>query len=111
MTKSDLIDALLARAPADMKLSRARAEQVVAAIFEAMTDALSSGEGIEIRGFGTFTVRDYKGYRGRNPKTGVRVEVAPKRLPFFRAGKDLRETVDAGRGFPIAEDREGDPRE
>lgn len=111
MTKSDLIDALLARAPADLKLSRARAEQVVATVFDAMTAALEAGEGIEIRGFGTFTVREYKGYRGRNPKTGEVVDVPPKKLPFFRTGKDLRETVDAGRKFPIAEDRAGDRRE
>lgn len=93
MTKSDLINALAARA----SITHSRAEQVVNVIFDAMTDSLVAGEGIEIRGFGSFSVRSYKGYRGRNPRTGDPVEVAPKRLPFFKVGKELKEFVNRGR--------------
>jgi integration host factor subunit beta len=74
-----------------------------------MVDALKRGEGIEIRGFGSFTVREYKSYEGRNPRTGTPVHVAPKRLPFFKVGKELRERVNAtikqpepGSGTPSA---------
>jgi integration host factor subunit beta len=90
MTKSELIEALSNK----MKTTRTRAEQVVDNIFEIMTGTLKRGEGIEIRGFGSFTVKDYKGYSGRNPRTGETVEVAPKRLPFFKVGKALKEMVD-----------------
>jgi integration host factor subunit beta len=93
MTKSDLINALAARA----NITHSRAEQVVNVIFEAMTESLVGGEGIEIRGFGSFSVRSYKGYKGRNPRTGEPVEVAPKRLPFFKVGKELKELVNRGR--------------
>jgi integration host factor subunit beta len=62
-----------------------------------MTNALQQGEGIEIRGFGSFTVRDYKAYEGRNPRTGDTVHVRPKRLAFFKVGKELRERVNQGR--------------
>jgi integration host factor subunit beta len=62
-----------------------------------MTQALQQGEGIEIRGFGSFTVRDYKAYEGRNPRTGDTVHVRPKRLAFFKVGKELRERVNQGR--------------
>jgi len=66
----------------------------VGTVFGAISDALVGGERIEIRGFGSFAPRDYEGYVGRNPKTGSSVEVASKRLPFFRVGKELREIVD-----------------
>jgi integration host factor subunit beta len=58
-----------------------------------MTAALRSGERIEIRGFGSFVVNDYKAYLGRNPKTGEPIEVKPKKLPFFKVGKELREKL------------------
>ena len=103
MTKSELIDAVAARAG----LSRVRAEQVVETIFASMTEAMEQGEGIEVRGFGSFTVRPYKSYRGRNPKTGVPVEVSAKRVPFFKAGKELREIVNAGRHHPLVDSRTG----
>lgn len=92
MTKSDLINALAARA----NITHSRAEQVVNVIFDSMTDSLVRGEGIEIRGFGSFSVRSYDGYMGRNPRTGDPVEVAPKRLPFFKVGKELKELVNRG---------------
>jgi integration host factor subunit beta len=90
VTKSRLIEQISAATG----LTKGRAEQVVNAIFESMTDALRRGEGIEIRGFGSFTVRQYKSYEGRNPRTGDTVHVAPKRLPFFKVGKELRERVN-----------------
>ena len=62
----------------------------------AMTSALEQGEGIEIRGFGSFTVREYKSYSGRNPRTGKPVPVPEKRLPFFKVGKELKELVNDG---------------
>ena len=97
MTKSELIDAMAARA----NLTKARAELVVNCIFDAMTEALERGEGIEIRGFGSFTVRPYKAYSGRNPRTGEPVSVPAKRLPFFKVGKELKELVNNSRDMPI----------
>ncbi|MAQ13273.1 MAG: integration host factor subunit beta [Sandaracinus sp.] len=95
MTKSELIDAVAQRT----RITKSRAEQVVNCVFEAMTEALEGDEGIEIRGFGSFTVRHYKAYNGRNPRTGKPVPVPPKRLPFFKVGKELKELVNA----PLAE--------
>ena len=93
MTKSDLVAALAART----SIPNSRAERVVDVIFDAMTESLVAGEGIECRGFGSFSVREYKGYTGRNPRTGESVKVDPKRLPFFKVGKELKEVVDRGR--------------
>ncbi len=108
MTKSELIDAMAART----QLTKARAELVVNCVFDAMTEALQRaahvqratgerGDGIEIRGFGSFTVRPYKPYSGRNPRTGATVPVAAKRLPFFKVGKELKEIVNSSRHLPI----------
>ena len=93
MTKSDLIDVLCET----QKLPKGRAELLVHIIFDAMEAALKRGERIEIRGFGSFEIRNYRSYEGRNPRTGVSVAVKPKRLPFFKVGKELKERVDAGR--------------
>jgi integration host factor subunit beta len=98
MTKSDLIDAMAARG----ELTKARAEQVVNCVFDVMAEALTRGEGIEIRGFGSFTVRAYEPYTGRNPRTSRPVDVPAKRLPFFKVGKDLKELVDASRHIAIS---------
>ena len=92
MNKSELIDILAEQA----KITRKRAEAVVNLIFDSMTDTLVKGERIEIRGFGSFTAKDYESYTGRNPRTGETIQVAPKRLPFFKVGKELKERVDAG---------------
>ena len=62
-----------------------------------MVEALRRGEGIEIRGFGSFSIREYKEYEGRNPRTGETVHVRPKRLAFFKVGKELRERVNENR--------------
>lgn len=90
VTKSELIE----RISDQLKLPNGKVEQIVNTVFESMVDALQRGEGIEIRGFGSFTVRQYKAYEGRNPRTGEPVHVAPKRLPFFKVGKDLRERIN-----------------
>ncbi len=97
MTKSELIEAITARG----EITKARAELVVNCVFDTMTESLQRGDGIEIRGFGSFTVRPYKAYTGRNPRTGQAVEVPSKRLPFFKVGKELREIVNSSRSFPI----------
>ncbi len=89
MNKSELIDALAQRTG----LHRKVAEQVVKEVFSSMTEALIKGEGVEIRGFGSFSIREYASYTGRNPKTGEKIAVKPKRLPFFKVGKELRERV------------------
>ncbi len=94
MTKSELIDAVARRT----QITKSRAELVVNCVFDSMTSALERGEGIEIRGFGSFTVREYKPYSGRNPRTGRAVPVPEKRLPFFKVGKELKELVNAGQG-------------
>jgi len=98
MTKSELIDAIAARG----NLTKARAELVVNCVFDSMTEALERGEGIEIRGFGSFTVRPYRPYSGRNPRTGEPVDVPAKRLPFFKVGKELKELVNNSRQFAIS---------
>jgi integration host factor subunit beta len=106
MTKSELIEAIAARG----ELTKARAEMVVNCVFDAMTEALQRGEGIEIRGFGSFTVRPYKPYDGRNPRTGQPVPVPAKRLPFFKVGKELKELVNSSRHTAIkgGDDDDGD---
>jgi len=93
MTKSDLIDLLCET----QKLPKGRAELLVHVIFDSLEAALKRGERIEIRGFGSFELRDYRGYDGRNPRTGSAVAVRPKRLPFFKVGKELKERVNDGR--------------
>ena len=90
MTKSELID----RVARSTEVTKSRAEQVVNCVFDSMTQALERDEGIEIRGFGSFTVRHYKSYTGRNPRTEEQVHVPAKRQPFFKVGKELKELVD-----------------
>jgi integration host factor subunit beta len=92
MTKSDLIDVLCEV----QKMPKGRAELLVNVIFETMEASLRRGERIEIRGFGSFEIREYRAYEGRNPRTGSAVAVRPKRLPFFKVGKELKERVNAG---------------
>jgi integration host factor subunit beta len=89
MTKSELIEFIATKTGAPKKLS----EGLVTIVFDAMTSSLAQGERIEIRGFGAFTIREYKPYHGRNPKTGEKVYVPSKKLPFFKVGKELKERV------------------
>ena len=90
MNKSQLIEEL---AKAE-NLALKKAEEVVNTVFGDMEKALVSGERVEIRGFGSFKIKHYDGYQGRNPKTGEIINVAPKKLPFFKVGKELKERVD-----------------
>ena len=105
MTKSELIEKI----SETLKLPAGKAEAIVNTIFDSMVKALERGEGIEIRGFGSFTIRQYEAYEGRNPRTGETVHVAEKRLPFFKVGKDLRERVNAGLGTPLPADKPDEP--
>jgi integration host factor subunit beta len=90
MNKSDLIDALSTKEG----LHEKTASEIVGMILDGFTDALKKGGRIEIRGFGSFSVREYDGYTGRNPKTGAKTEVGAKRLPYFKVGKELKERVN-----------------
>lgn len=74
-------------------LANAVADKIVNEVFDSMTDTLVAGERIEIRGFGSFEIRKYESYTGRNPKTGIEVVVNPKKAPFFKVGKELKERV------------------
>ncbi len=94
MNKSELIDIVAEK----VGQPRKRAEEVVNLIFDSMTRALAEGGRIEIRGFGSFVNKEYGAYTGRNPRTGESIEVKPKKLPFFKVGKELREMVDGKKG-------------
>jgi len=95
MNKSDLVVHLIDKTGQPKK----KVEDAVNLIFDSMTGVLSSGGRIEIRGFGSFVPRTYGTYKGRNPRTGESIQVQPKKLPFFKVGKELKERVDS----------EGDP--
>jgi integration host factor subunit beta len=90
MNRSELIEELKDKA----SINRKHSETIVDAFFDAISDALSNDGRIEIRGFGSFSVKEYRPYIGRNPKSGEKIEVAPKKLPFFRVGKELKALVD-----------------
>ena len=90
MNKSDLITTLSARA----NLTQTDASRIINLIFDGFTDALQKGCRIEIRGFGSFSVREYGGYTGRNPKTGEKTEVKPKKGAFFKVGRELKKRVN-----------------
>jgi len=90
MNKSELIEVVAERG----KMTKKKAEDVVNLIFDSMVDAMKQGNRIEIRGFGSFVVKDYGAYTGRNPRTGESIKVAPKKLPFFKVGKELKDRAD-----------------
>jgi len=90
MNKSELIETLSEKA----KLPLREASSITNTILETMAEALAKGDSIEIRGFGSFVVKEYESYVGRNPKTGEKIKVPPKRLPFFKVGKELKERVN-----------------
>jgi len=90
MHKIDLIKALSTTA----NITKIEASKIVNLFFDQMASALEKGDRVEVRGLCTFYVKDYQGYTGRNPKTGKRVKVVPKKLPYFKCGKGLRERVN-----------------
>ena len=90
MNKLELIEALKNEAG----IGKKEASAAVKLLFDKMSEALASGDRVEIRGLCSFYVKDYKGYTGRNPKTGEQVKIKPKKLPFFKCGKELKERVD-----------------
>ena len=91
MTKSELVEKLV---EANASLSRKESELVVNLIFDSMCEALKNGEKVEIRGFGSFTIREREAREARNPKSGDVVKIPAKRTPFFKTGKELRERVN-----------------
>ncbi len=94
MNKSELIEALAEKINMPMR----EAGSITNTLIDTMTEALANGDSIEIRGFGSFVVKEYTSYTGRNPKTGQRIKVSPKKLPFFKVGKELREQVNKQSG-------------
>lgn len=90
VNKSDMITILAEKKSVPVKVS----EEIINTIFNSMTDTMIAGGKIEIRGFGSFVIKEYAGYSGRNPKSGLAVEVKPKKSPFFKVGKELKERVD-----------------
>lgn len=90
MNKLELVEAL----KKSNGLSKSESSKVVDLFFNEMSNALAAGDRVEIRGFCSFFVKEYDSYTGRNPKTGEQVSIAPKKLPFFKPGKELKERVD-----------------
>ena len=92
MTKSEIAE----RLSQVQKLPKDRAGLLLDTVFECLLQALRRDERIEIRGFGSFETRHYRARKGRNPRTGAAVQVKPKRLPFFKVGKELRDRIASG---------------
>ena len=92
MTKADLIEEV----SRVVELTRKESEVIVETIFDSVVESLKTGDKVEIRGFGSFRTRERKGRVGRNPKSGERVEVPPKTIPFFKPSKELRDVVNGG---------------
>jgi len=100
MTKSELIEELTQKT----NITKKRIETVINCVFDKMTQTLVNGDRIEIRGFGSWHVKEYKTYVGRNPKTGDSVTVPEKKLPFFKVGKELKKNIDDSKSISIKED-------
>jgi integration host factor subunit beta len=90
MTKAELV----AKVASQINLTKKQTEVVVNTVFHSITESLSQGKKVELRGFGSFRIRERNPRTGRNPKSGVKVDVPAKKVPFFKAGKELRELVD-----------------
>ena len=90
MTKAELVERIAAK----INLTKKDTERVVNIVFGSIIQALAQGEKVELRGFGSFRVRSRDSRDGRNPRTGATVYIPPKKVPFFKAGKELREIVD-----------------
>ena len=90
MNKLELVEALRE----DAGITKNEAEVVVNMVFEEMSNTMANGDRVEIRGLCSFYVKQYKAYTGRNPKTGEKVEIKPKKLPFFKCGKEIKDRVN-----------------
>jgi integration host factor subunit beta len=106
MTKADLVEEVTRVT----ELPRKEAEETVETVFESIISALQSGDKIEVRGFGSFRTRERRGRTGRNPKTGAKVDVPAKKIPFFKPSKELKDFVNGeaaatGKGSPGATSR------
>ncbi len=91
MTKAELVEALVERIE---RLTKREAELIVNVVLMSISDSLSAGDKVELRGFGSFKVKERRSREGRNPKTGEKVRVDAKKVPYFKAGKELRERVN-----------------
>jgi integration host factor beta subunit len=91
MKKADLVDAIAGK----VSVPKAQVQQMVEDVFELISDALTKGEKIDLRGFGTFSVRDSAARTGRNPQTGAAIEIPARRVPGFKPGKELKDRVNA----------------
>ncbi|MBW2581694.1 MAG: integration host factor subunit beta [Deltaproteobacteria bacterium] len=91
MNKSQLIERIAKEEGITIK----NAANVVNVVFDSMADSLAKGDRVEIRGFGSFKVKGYNSYQGRNPKTGEIIQVREKKLPYFKVGKEMKERVDS----------------
>jgi integration host factor subunit beta len=96
MTKAELVDEV-SRA---IQVTKKQAEAIVNVVFDSIVDSLRSGEKIELRGFGSFRLRSRKSRTGRNPKTGEKVEVPSKKIPYFKPGKELKELINDSKAEP-----------
>ncbi len=105
LTKADLIEEVLRIS----ELPRKESETIVETIFESIIEALQKGDKIEIRGFGSFRTRQRRGRIGRNPKTGAKVDVPPKKIPFFKPSKELKDFVNNSDGDVSAGGAAGAP--
>ena len=91
MTKSELIEEVASQVNT---FSRKDVEMIIDTVFQSMTDSLSSGEKVEIRGFGSFKIKERNGRQGRNPKSGENIFIESKKVPFFKAGKEIKERIN-----------------
>lgn len=89
MNKTDIIDKIAEEIHVNQKIAKIAVETII----ESISKAIVNGERVEIRGFGNFSLRNYKAYKGRNPKTGEVVNVPPKKLPYFKVGKELKDMI------------------
>ncbi len=91
MTKSELIETVVSQVDT---FSRKDVEIIIDTLFQSMTDSLSNGEKVEIRGFGSFKIKERNGRQGRNPKSGENIFIESKKVPFFKAGKEIKERIN-----------------
>ena len=91
MTKSELVEAVSSKVTS---FSRKDIEVIIDTLFESMTDSLAKGGKVEIRGFGSFKIKERSGRQGRNPKSGENIFIDSKKIPFFKAGKEIKERIN-----------------